>query len=81
MDITILLIVGTYFVVILGQGFWVARKEKKSADVFFLAGRKLPWYAISLSMTGANIGAEHFVGMHISGAAQNWKKYGGKYAK
>ncbi len=63
MNVTILLVVGIYFAVSLGIGFWVARKESNVADDYFLAGRKLPWYAVALSMTGSNIGTEHFIGM------------------
>jgi solute:Na+ symporter, SSS family len=63
MDITVLSVVAVYFVFSLGLGFWVARKEKNKTDDYFLAGRKLPWYAVSLSMTGSNIGTEHFIGM------------------
>ena len=60
---TILLVAGLYFILTLGLGFWVARGERNRTDDYFLAGRRLPWYAISLSMTGSNIGTEHFVGM------------------
>ncbi len=63
MNTTIILVAGLYFAITLGLGLWVARKEKNRLDDYFLAGRKLPWYAISLSMTGSNIGTEHFVGM------------------
>jgi len=63
MEPTILAVVGAYFTVSLGIGFWVARKEKNRADDYFLAGRKLPWYAVAMSMTGSNIGTEHFIGM------------------
>ena len=63
MDPTILIVVGVYFAVSLSIGFWVARKEKNKADDYFLAGRKLPWYAVAMSMTGSNIGTEHFIGM------------------
>ncbi len=63
MDSTIIAVVVLYFTVALALGFWVARKERNVADDYFLAGRKLPWYAISLSMTGSNIGTEHFIGM------------------
>jgi len=59
----ILTVVAVYFAVSLGLGFWVARRERNIADDYFLAGRKLPWYAVSLSMTGSNIGTEHFMGM------------------
>lgn len=63
MDATILAVVAIYFAVSLGLGFWVARRERNVADDYFLAGRKLPWFAVSLSMTGSNIGTEHFLGM------------------
>jgi len=63
MDVDILIVVGIYFAVSLGLGFWVARRERNVADDYFLAGRNLPWYAVSLSMTGSNIGTEHFLGM------------------
>lgn len=63
MDATILIVVGIYFAISMGLGFWVARGERNVADDYFLAGRKLPWYAVSLSMTGSNIGTEHFIGM------------------
>ncbi len=59
----VLAVVAAYFAISLGLGFWVARRERNLADDYFLAGRKLPWYAISLSMTGSNIGTEHFIGM------------------
>ncbi len=63
MEYTVLLVAGLYFALTLAVGFWVAYGEKKLAADYFLAGRKLPWYAISLSMTGSNIGTEHFIGM------------------
>ena len=63
MDATVLLIAALYFVLSLGIGLWVARRESGTADGYFLAGRRLPWYAVSLSMTGSNIGTEHFIGM------------------
>ncbi len=63
MNMTVILVVGIYFLVSLSIGFWVARKEKNRTDEYFLAGRKLPWYAVAMSMTGSNIGTEHFIGM------------------
>jgi Na+/proline symporter len=62
MDLTVVLIVGMYFIGSLGLGLWVARKEKDNTDEYFLAGRKVPWYAVAMSMTGSNIGTEHFIG-------------------
>lgn len=39
-----------------------SRQERTSED-YFLAGRKLTWWLIGLSMIAANISTEHFVGM------------------
>jgi solute:Na+ symporter, SSS family len=63
MNTTVLLVAALYFIVSLGVGFWVGRHEKNTTDDFFLGGRRLPWYAVAMSMTGANIGTEHFIGM------------------
>jgi len=62
-DPIILIVAGCYFIVTLTIGFWVARGERNRTEDYFLAGRKLPWYAVSMSMTGSNIGTEHFIGM------------------
>ena len=62
MTIILSVVVG-YLVISLALGFWVARNERNVADDYVLAGRKLPWYAVSMSMTGSNIGTEHFIGM------------------
>jgi SSS family solute:Na+ symporter len=58
-----IIIVALYFILTLSIGILASRREKNFADDYFLAGRKLPWYAVSLSMTGSNIGTEHFIGM------------------
>jgi|GEM_PF-136673 len=60
---TILIVVGLYFLVTLIIGFLAGRNETPTEDGYFLADRQLPWYAVSLSMTGSNIGTEHFIGM------------------
>ncbi len=63
MDTTVITVAGLYFLVTLTIGFWVARNERNVIDDYFLAGRKLPWYAVAMSMTGSNMGTEHFIGM------------------
>jgi solute:Na+ symporter, SSS family len=51
-----------YVVVVVLIGFWVARKEKESARQYFLAGNKLPWYAIGASLIASSISTEQFIG-------------------
>ena len=50
-----------YCMAVLAVGWWVARKEKTSQD-YFLAGRRLPWYAIGFSLIATSISTEQFIG-------------------
>ena len=79
MDILSVVVFGVYFVGILAVGIYAGGKdEQKTADDYFLASRKLPWYAVGLSMIGSNISTEHFIGMvgaaYVFGIAPaNWE--------
>jgi solute:Na+ symporter, SSS family len=53
----------SYFVVLVGLGFFVGSRQKKTAEEYFLAGRNLPWYVVGASFIGSNISTEHFIGM------------------
>jgi SSS family solute:Na+ symporter len=64
------LIMGVYFVFVLGMGFVLRRHVKSSTD-FFLAGRAMPAWVASLAFISANLGAQEVIGMAASGA-----KYG-----
>lgn len=44
-------------------GLWVARRKATTSREYFLAGERLPWYAIGGSIIAANISTEHFIGM------------------
>jgi SSS family solute:Na+ symporter len=48
------LIIGLYIVILLALGFWVSFRRKHAEDLF-LAGRKLTWPFIGLSIFGVNI--------------------------
>ena len=52
-----------FFVLLSLVGYWSGRKERGSADDYFLAGRSLPWYVVGGSFTASNISSEHFIGM------------------
>jgi len=43
-------------------GFWIARREKKSARHYFLAGNRLPWFAIGASLIASSVSTEQFIG-------------------
>ena len=51
-----------YLIVIFAFGLYMSRRES-SASVFFLAGRRLPWYAIAISLFASNISSGSLVGL------------------
>ncbi len=44
-------------------GFFSGRGERSSTTDYFLAGRRLPWYAVGGSYVAANVSTEHFIGL------------------
>ena len=55
-----LVIIAAYVAAILGIGFW-CRKRQKTTRHYFLAGRHLPWWAISGSIVATETSAITFV--------------------
>ena len=64
------LILGIYFVFVVGIGFALKRYMRSSTD-FFLSGRSIPAWVAGLAFLSANLGAQEVIGMAASGA-----KYG-----
>lgn len=64
------LILGTYFVFVIGIGAALKRRMKGSGD-FLLSGRSIPAWVTGLAFLSANLGAQEVIGMAASGA-----KYG-----
>jgi SSS family solute:Na+ symporter len=64
-----LVVIAAYFLVLLGIGYWAARREKNVSSDYFLAGRDVGWLAVGASLFASNIGSEHRVGLAGTGAA------------
>ena len=62
------IVIAGYFGLIVGIVVWVMKKQKKTSDGYFLAGRELGWFIIGASIFASNIGSEHLVGLASSGA-------------
>lgn len=62
------LVVGSYFLILLGIAWWVIRRKQDTSTDYFLAGRHLGWFIIGASIFASNIGSEHLVGLAGSGA-------------
>jgi SSS family solute:Na+ symporter len=61
------LLIGTYFVFVLGIGIMARRAVSSSLD-FFLSGRSLPAWVTGLAFISANLGAVEIIGMSANGA-------------
>lgn len=64
------LIIGIYFLFVLGIGLIIRKRVKTSSD-FLMSGRSIPLWITSLAFISANLGAQEVLGMAASGA-----KYG-----
>jgi SSS family solute:Na+ symporter len=62
------LIVIAYFALLAGMTLWLVRRNKDTADDYFLASRNLGWLIVGASIFASNIGSEHLVGLAGSGA-------------
>jgi len=62
------IVIAAYFGLIAAIVVWVTRKQRKTSDSYFLAGRELGWFVIGASIFASNIGSEHLVGLAASGA-------------
>ena len=63
------IIIAAYLGLVLGIAGWVfVRRQKDSAEDYFLAGRHLGWFVVGASIFSSNIGSEHVVGLAGSGA-------------
>jgi SSS family solute:Na+ symporter len=62
------LIVIAYFALLAGMTLWLVKRNKDTADDYFLASRNLGWLIVGASIFASNIGSEHLVGLAGSGA-------------
>ena len=68
-----LLIIGTYFGIVLWIAWWVSRGRKGAHDPqnsvdYFLAGKNQGWFVIGASLFASNIGSEIILGVSGAGA-------------
>ncbi|RSM85262.1 Na+/galactose cotransporter [Kibdelosporangium aridum] len=66
-DVIDYVLIGAYFLVVLGIGYLVRRHVSTSLD-FFLSGRSLPAWVTGLAFIAANLGAIEVMGMSANGA-------------
>ncbi|MGA3096821.1 MAG: sodium:solute symporter [Bryobacteraceae bacterium] len=62
-----LAIIVLYMLAIMAAGVWSTRRMKVTGQVFFLAGRSLPWGIVGAALFASNISTIHLVGLTASG--------------
>lgn len=61
-------VLGGYFIILLGIAYWVTRQKNDTTEEYFLAGKNIGWFVIGASIFASNIGSEHVVGLAGTGA-------------
>jgi SSS family solute:Na+ symporter len=60
-----------YLVVIVGIGVYFSRRENTTDD-YFLAGRRIPWWAAALSIFGTHLSAVTFMAIPAKAFTDDW---------
>jgi len=60
-------IMGAFFLCLVGIIVWVLTKKEETSQDYFLAGRDAGWISIGSSIFASNIGSEHLVGLAGAG--------------
>ena len=63
-----------YLGILVLMGIYFSRREKTTED-FFLAGRRVPWWAAGLSIYGTQLSAITFIAIPAAVYARNWVPY------
>lgn len=64
----------TFLLLLIGMGIFFSRREKTTRD-FFLAGKRIPWWAAGLSIYATQLSAITFVATPAIAYATNWLVY------
>jgi SSS family transporter len=55
-------VLGAYLLMLVFTGWWFSRRESKSTGEYFLADRRMPMWAVSVSIIATSLSAATFVG-------------------
>jgi len=71
-----LVIIVSFFLIVVGIGAWQSRKAGKSSEDFFLGGRSMPWWLLGISMVACTFSCDtpNLVTdiVRTKGVAGNW---------
>jgi SSS family solute:Na+ symporter len=75
------IVLGLFFLILIGIVVWVTLQKEETSTDYFLAGKNVGWIAIGASIFASNIGSEHLVGLAGAGAESgmamaHWEMHG-----
>ena len=62
-------VIGIFFLALIGIIVWVVKQKQNDSADYFLGGRDATWLAIGASIFASNIGSEHLIGLAGAGAS------------
>jgi Na+/proline symporter len=69
-------ILGVFFIIVLGIGWWTSKSAGQNPEQFFLGGRSMPWWLLGVSMVATTFSADtpNLVTGFVreGGVARNW---------
>lgn len=65
------LVLGAYFLLLVGMGFYFSGREESDED-YFLARGRIPWWAAGISIFGTQLSAITFMAIPATAYATNW---------
>lgn len=66
------LVIGIFFLALIGIIVWVVKQKQNDSADYFLGGRDATWLAIGASIFASNIGSEHLIGLAGAGASSGY---------
>jgi SSS family transporter len=66
------MVVGLYFLLVVGISVIVSRRMESTTSDFFLGGGKIPWWAAGLSIFGSKLSALTFIAIPAKAYATDW---------
>jgi SSS family transporter len=64
-------VISGYLLLLIGMGFWFARRERSSDD-YFRAGQRIPWWAAGISLLGTSLSAITFMALPAMAYRTDW---------
>ena len=60
-----------YFAIVVGMGLYFSRGER-STEAFFLGNRRIPWWAVGISIFGTSVSAITYIAIPATAYAEDW---------